>query len=389
MPIASKAVRWCPTPPRRAVWGVVGVCLGLIACRPEPTEARRADVAVTGTTDSIATDFTTTPTASTITLTGGGASLPYPLYAKWMNAYAVEHGVRLNYLSLGSAEGMDRLQAGRLDFAATDVPMADVDRNRGTIWQVPTAIAAVALTYHVPDTVRPIRFTPELIAGVLLGDITRWNDPRLRVVNPTVPLPDMPITVVHRGDGSGTTYILSDYLNRTSTAWRQRVGRGSRLAWPVGRAANGNEGVAATIRETPGSIGYVEVGYARLHRLPVAHLQNRQGRFISPMPFEIASAAAEALEDAMASRGFNDHVMIPPSASIVDADGLRSYPLASFTWILIPADRLGASKTRELLAFLRWALLEQEEVASRLGYVPLPASVAEPLLDQFERRIVP
>lgn len=363
------------------------MCLGLIACRPEQAESRRADAAADGATDSLATESAAALPASTIALTGGGASLPYPLYAQWMNDYAVEYSVRLNYLSIGSAEGIDRLRTGRLDFAATDVPMADANRERGTIWQVPTAVAAVALTYHVPDVIRPIRLTPELIAGILLGDIARWNDPRLRDVNPAVSLPDMPITVVHRGDGSGTTYILSDYLSRTSSVWQQRVGRGTRLAWPVGRAANGNEGVAATIRETPGSLGYVEVGYARLHRLPVAHLRNRRGRFISPMPFEIASAAAEALEDALAGRASDSDSIKPPSESIVDADGMRSYPLASFTWMLIPADRLGAPRTRALLAFLRWALLENEEVASRMGYVPLPASVAEPMLEQLERRV--
>ena len=354
---------------------LVGLALTLLSCR-------RDDQPVPPTSRA--------PAADSVRLTGGGASLPYPLYAQWMNAYATERGVRLNYLSLGSTEGIERLDAGRLDFAASEVPMAalplgDGERQRsaGVIWQVPTAVAGVALTYHLPGVTRPLRLTPDLIAELLLGTITRWNDPRLRTVNPQLTLPDLPITVVHRGDGSGTTYILSDYLSQTSAQWQQRVGRGVRLTWPVGKEARGNEGIAASVRETAGSLGYVEVGYARLHRLPVAHLRNRQGRFISPMPFEIASAAADALEEALQSERARGDMLAALRRSIVNADGPRSYPLASFTWMLIPVDALGAERTRDLLAFLRWALLEREEVASRLGYVPLPASVAEPMLDQL------
>ena len=320
-----------------------------------------------------------------VDLTGAGASLPYPLYARWFNEYAQVANLRINYLSVGSGEGMARVSRGAVDFGATDVPMTDTElaSTGRRLRHIPTVIGAVAVTYRLPGVSRPLRLTGPLIADIFLGRVRRWRDPRLLAINPDLTLPDTTITVVHRTDASGTSFIFSDYLSAVSPDWQRGPGRGRQVAWPVGVGAEGTESAAARIRQTVGAIGYVEVGTARLLRLPTAHLQNRAGRFISPMPYEMASAATAVLEKrtAAVAGGSADF-----RVSLVDAPGAASYPLTSLTWLLVDPDALGPVRTRQLADFLRWAFFEAGEIASSLGYVPLPMALSQQVLEQLDAR---
>lgn len=348
-------------------------------CTADRTSVVRHDSGRAGVPDS-------TPATTRVDLTGAGATFPYPLYARWFNTYADDRGVRINYRSIGSVAGIEQLEARTVDFGATDVFLSDAELKAAPfpILHVPTAIGAVALTYNLPGLVRPLRLSGAVIADIFLGRLTRWNDARIVALNPTATLPGAPIQVVHRADASGTSYILSDYLAAVSPAWAAGPGRGRNVRWPVGAAGNGNEGVAASVKETIGAVGYVEVMYARQNRLPVAHVQNRTGRFVSPMPYEVASAATAVLDGLP---------LDPPSAasasdlrvSLVNAPGPQSYPIASFTWLLLAPQVLGAAKTGQLVDFLRWALLDAVDLTSTMGYVPLPTAAAERVVDRLER----
>ncbi len=328
-----------------------------------------------------------TPAPTLVDLTGAGATFPYPLYARWFGNYAWREGTRINYLAVGSGEGIRQLQAGAVDFGAADVPLAAAPSARATptaraqaarTLQLPMVLGAVAVTYQL-DRTAPLQLSGAVLADIFLGRITRWNDPRLAALNPETPLPALPIRVVHRDDESGTTYIFSDYLSAVSPAWAKTAGRGATLAWPVGGGSVGNEGVAGTVKQTPGAIGYVEVVYARQNRLPVARLQNRAGRFVAPTPFEIASAATAgvgALE--------GDAWM---TASLVNAPGASSYPLVAFSWLLLDPQAMGAAKARQLRDFVQWALTDGVEVATPLGYVPLPSVLAAAVQARLDRAL--
>ena len=312
-----------------------------------------------------------------VDLTGAGATFPYPLYSRWFNDYAQHTNVRINYQSIGSGGGIRQVLARTVDFGATDVPMSDAElaQSRLEIIHVPTVLGAVAITYNLPQLQRPLRLTGDLISDIFLGRITRWNDRRIVEFNPGAPLPDSDILVVHRTDGSGTSYIMSDYLTAVSPAWAAGPGRGKDVRWPTGIGGKGNEGVAGQVKQMVGSIGYLEVVYARQNRLPIAHIRNRDGHFISPMPFEIASAAASssASTDSLGVR-----------ASLVDANGEHAYPIASFTFMLLAPQAIGPEKTRQLVAFLHWALTEGGDVASALGYVALPTETAARVLERLD-----
>jgi phosphate transport system substrate-binding protein len=342
--------------------------------------ARPARDDSTGTASSSADRAT--PAATRVDLTGSGATFPYPLYARWFNEYAQQRGVRINYRSEGSAAGISGVIAHTVDFGATDVPMDDAELARaGTeVAHIPTAIGAVALTYHLDGLTAPLRLDAATIAGIFLGHITRWDDARLAALNPQASLPSLPIRVVHRTDGSGTSYIFSDYLSAVSTEWVRGPGRGRSIVWPVGDGGEGNEGVAGAVKQTVGTVGYVEVVYARQNRLPVVHIRNREGTFVSPMPFEIASAAAAVLDGDL-TRDLR--------ISLVNAPGRQSYPIASFTWMLVAPQSIGAAKTRQLADFLRWALLEGADLASTLGYVPLPSALATNVAEGLDRLAPP
>ncbi len=328
----------------------------------------------------------TTRSSTRVDLTGAGATFPYPLYSRWFNEYATLANVRINYQSIGSGGGIRQVVARTVDFGATDVPMSDPELASAgmPVLHIPTVIGAVAITYNLPGVTRPLQLSPDIIAGIFLGTITRWRDARIAALNPTLTLPNTDILVVHRADGSGTSYIFSDYLSTVSPDWAAGPGRGKDVRWPVGIGGKGNEGVAGQVKQMPGAIGYLEVVYARQNRLPVVHVRNTAGRFISPMPFEIASAASAVLEDDRAFTATDAKGLPDLRVSLVNAPGAQSYPIASFTWMLIAPSAIGMTKSRQLAAFLRWALLDHPDIASTLGYVPLPSEAATRVADRLD-----
>lgn len=348
------------------------------ACSASPNGDATSSTARTSTTGA--------PSSTRVDLTGAGATFPYPLYSRWFNEYATLANVRINYQSIGSGGGIRQVVARTVDFGATDVPMSDAELASAgmPVLHIPTVIGAVAITYNLPGVTRPLQLSPDIIAGIFLGTITRWRDARIAALNPTLTLPNSDILVVHRADGSGTSYIFSDYLSTVSPDWAAGPGRGKDVRWPVGIGGKGNEGVAGQVKQMPGAIGYLEVVYARQNRLPVVRVRNAAGRFISPMPFEIASAASAVLEDDRAFAATDAQGLPDLRVSLVNAPGAQSYPIASFTWMLIAPSAIGMTKSRQLAAFLRWALLDHPDIASTLGYVPLPSEAAARVADRLD-----
>ncbi|MDF1506384.1 phosphate ABC transporter substrate-binding protein PstS, partial [Roseisolibacter sp. H3M3-2] len=303
-------------------------------------------------------------------LTGAGATFPYPVYSRWISEYLARTGVRINYQSIGSGGGIRQLVEGTVDFGATDVPMSarELASAERRVLHVPTVLGAVAITYNLPGVAEPLRLSPEVLADVFLGRVRRWDDPRLAALNPGAALPDADILVVHRTDGSGTTYIVSDYLATVSRAWASGPGRGKDVRWPVGVGGQGNEGVAGQVKQTPGAIGYVEATYARQNRLPVAALRNRAGAFVPPTIEGVAAAAAAATAGLADTTDYR--------VSIVDAPGEASYPVASFTWLLLDPSARDTAATAGVVRFVRWALRDGAPAARELGYASLPEALA-------------
>ena len=348
--------------------------LAALACTSRKDENQSA-----ANTDSARAAFAS---STRVDLTGGGATFPYPLYSRWFNEYAPQAQVRINYRAEGSGEGIRHIINRSADFGATDVPMTDAQLRRvgATVLHIPTAVGAVAITYNLPGSGRPLRLSGDVLTDIFMGRIAQWNDARIAALNPDRSLPTDSVIVVVRDDDSGTSYIFSDYLTTVSNDWAGGPGRGSTVDWPVGRGAHGNEGVAGLVKQTVGAIGYVEAVYARQNRLPLAHLRNRAGRFVSPMPYEIAAAAAQVLErEAGSMTRPNDYRL-----SLVDAPGQASYPIASFTWLVFAPTVLGEPRTRQLVDFLHWALRDGSAITSSLGYVTLPTSVAEDVLQRLD-----
>jgi phosphate transport system substrate-binding protein len=318
--------------------------------------------------------------SGSVDLTGAGATFPYPLYSKWFSDYAAQTGVRINYQSIGSGGGIRQLSEGTVDFGASDSPMTDVEMERargGAIVHVPTVIGAVAVTYNLPGTTTPIRLTGEVVADIFLGKVTKWNDARIAAVNPGAALPNRDILVVHRSDGSGTTFIFTDYLTSVSQAWASGPGKGKEVQWPVGLGGKGNEGVAGQVKQTPGAIGYVELAYAKQNRLPVAEIRNAAGNFVAPT-IESATAAAAATS-----------ASLPPDTdfriSIVNAKGASAYPISSFTWLLVYQNQTDSTKGRKLVDFIRWALTDGERSAAALDYAPLPPAMVTRLNERVSQ----
>ena len=311
-------------------------------------------------------------------LTGAGATFPYPLYARWFSDYAQQTGVRINYQSIGSGGGIRQLSEGTVDFGASDSPMTDeeLSRAKGPVLHIPTVMGAVAITYNLPGVTQPLRFTGEVLGDIYLGRITRWNDPHIATLNPGVALPGENILVVHRSDGSGTTYIFTDYLTAVSPAWAAGPGRGKDVRWPVGLGAKGNEGVTGQVKQTRGAIGYVELAYARQNRLPTAHIRNAAGNFVAPTIEAVTAAAAGRVSTLPADTDYR--------ISIVNAPGPDAYPISSFTWLLAYREDLGSPRGQQLVGFLRWALTEGERQASDLDYAPLPQEMARRLLARID-----
>ena len=305
-----------------------------------------------------------------VDLTGAGATFPYPLYSKWFSDYAAKTGVRINYQSIGSGGGIRQLSEQTVDFGASDSPMSDAEMAKakgGPIVHIPMVLGAVAVTYNLPDVSAPLKLSGEVLADVFRGTITKWNDARVAALNPGVKLPARDILVVHRSDGSGTTYIFTDYLAAVSPAWAKGPGRGKEVQWPVGLGGKGNEGVAGQVKQTPGTIGYVELAYAKQNRLAVAAMRNASGSFVLPS-VESATAAAAGIAEKLGKD--TDY-----RVSIVNAPGAQAYPIASFTWLLAYRTPADTAKGRKLVEFVRWALAEGSASAAALDYAPLPATM--------------
>lgn len=326
-----------------------------------------------------ANDTTRVAAGGGVDLTGAGATFPYPIYSKWFDAYAAKTGVKINYQHIGSGGGIRQLSEQTVDFGASDAPMTDEELSKargGAIMHVPTVIGAVAIAYNLPDLAQPIRLSGPVIADIFLGKLTKWSDTRIASLNPGVKLPTTDILVAHRTEASGTTFIFTSYLAAVSPDWKAGPGAGKAVQWPVGLGGQGNEGVAGTIKQTPGAIGYVELAYAKQNRLTTALVQNAAGQFVPPS-VEGATAAAQAAAAALPA---NTDYRI----SIINPAGATSYPIASFTWLLVYRNMPDAAKARKLTDFLRWALTDGEKQASALDYAPLPAAMSQALIARLD-----
>lgn len=323
-----------------------------------------------------------TPQASasaSVDLTGAGATFPQPVYSKWFYDYAQSTGVKINYQSIGSGGGIRQLTEGTVDFGASDAPMSDeeIAAAKGHVFHFPTVIGAVAVTYNLPDVSAQLHLTPDVLADVFLGKITKWNDSRIAALNSGVALPDEDILVVHRSDGSGTTYIFTDYLTSASQAWAGGPGKGKDIQWPVGLGGKGNEGVTGQVKQTPGSIGYVELAYANQNNLPVAAIQNQAGNFVPPSLEGATAAAAGVAAGLPEDTDFR--------VSIVNAPGDQAYPISSFTWLLVYENMDDGAKAQKLVDFVKWALTEGEGEVAALDYAPLPENVVQLEMKQLEK----
>ena len=299
-------------------------------------------------------------------INGAGATFPYPIYAKWFDEYhKINAQAQINYQSIGSGGGIRQLQAGTVDFGASDSPMTDeqISQANGKVLHFPTVLGAVVTTYNVAGAKQELTFTPEALGGIFLGTITRWNDPELARSNPGVRLPADNIVVVHRSDGSGTTFVWTDYLSKANAAWKGKVGAGNSVNWPVGLGAKGNEGVAGLVKQTPNAIGYVELVYAIQNKMSYGKIRNAAGVPVKADLKGVTAAAASAV--------------VPDDfrVSITNAPGKDAYPISSFTWLLVPAKIQDAQKRKILTDFLRWMLADGQKLAEPLGYAPLPKAV--------------
>jgi phosphate transport system substrate-binding protein len=315
--------------------------------------------------------------AQSVDLTGAGATFPYPIYSKWFADYAQTTGVKINYQSIGSGGGIRQLSEQTVDFGASDGPMSDQElaaAKGGPVLHFPTVMGAVVITYNVPGVVKPLNLSGEDIADIFAGKITKWNDARIVAQNRGVSLPNSDILVVHRSDGSGTTYIFSDYLSAVSPSWSSSLGKAKEIKWPVGLGGKGNEGVAGQVKQSPGSIGYVELAYAKQNGLPYASVRNAGGRYVTPSIASVTAAAAS-----MKLPKNTDYRL-----SIVNAPGKDSYPISSMTWILLYQNQTDKVKGDKLVSFLRWAYKNGEKSAASLDYAPLPSSIVAQLQNRLK-----
>ena len=309
------------------------------------------------------------PLAAQTKLNAAGATFPYPIYSKWFNQYHQEHpDIEINYQSIGSGGGIRQVTAGTVDFGASDGPMSDeqLASAKVKIIHLPTVLGAVVPAYNIPGFKGELKFTPEVIAGIYLGKITSWNDPAIAKINPGVSLPNQGIIVVHRSDGSGTTYIFSDYLSKVSNEWRDSVGKGTSVKWPTGLGAKGNEGVAGMVRQMEGAFGYVELIYALQNNISFGPVKNTAGNFVKAS-LESTTAAAASVKTMPADF----------RVSITNPLGKDAYPIASFTWLLVPADWKDKNKEKIIVDFLNWMLDQGQNMTADLNYAPLPDAVKQ------------
>jgi phosphate transport system substrate-binding protein len=306
----------------------------------------------------------------TVHLSGAGATFPYPIYSKWILEYHQAHpNVEINYQAIGSGGGIRQFTDHTVLFGASDGPMTDaqIAAVHGDVLHIPTVLGSVVPTYNIPGVTAKLRFTGAVIAGIWLGQITKWNDSRITAINPGVSLPDQDIVVAHRSDGSGTTYIFTDYLSKVSPEWAQRVGNGTSVNWPVGLGGQGNPGVANIVKQTPGAIGYVELIYALQNSIGYGLVQNSSGNFIDASLQTTTAAAAGAVEHLDPNTDFR--------ISITNPAGAQAYPIASFTWLLLPRTMTDMTQARTLLEFVWWATHAGQRFCNALDYATLPPAV--------------
>ena len=306
-------------------------------------------------------------------INGAGATFPYPIYSKWFDEYAkVDPSVRFNYQSIGSGGGQKQILAQTVDFGASDGPMSDdnLAKAPGKLLHIPTVAGADVVAYNLPGN-PALKLDADTIAGIFLGKINKWNDPKITALNPDVNLPDGEIVVVHRSDGSGTTYIWTDYLSKISPEWKTKVGTNTSVNWPTGIGGKGNEGVAGQIKQTPGALGYVELIYATQNKMPYAEVKNAAGEFMKP--------TLESITAALATANIPDDFRF----SMTNAPGKDAYPIAGATWLLVYQQQKDAAKGKKLVEFLKWSLTDGEKMAKDLQYAPLPESVQQRVLTRI------
>lgn len=374
----------------RVAAGLFGATVLLAACAPAPT----ATTGSQGSAPSVATAAPAAPAAPSAVptqssaivagsgivkgpnpteakaLTGAGATFPAALYSKWFNDYEKVGGVKVNYQSIGSGGGIKSIQDQTVDFGATDGPMTDdqlKDAKGGKVLHIPAALGAVVVTYNLPGITAPLKFSADTISGIFLGKITKWNDPKIAAENAGVNLPNQDISTVHRSDGSGTTYIFTDYLSAISPEWKSKVGTATSVDWPNGIGGKGNEGVAGEVKQNPYSIGYVELIYALQNKLGVGDVKNKAGKFVTPSLDSVTAAAA-------ANAG---NVPADLRASIVDAPGDGSYPISGFTWLLVYEKQTDQAKAIAITRLVWWATHDGQKFNKDLGYAPLPDDIVK------------
>ena len=308
------------------------------------------------------------PVFGQTTLNGAGATFPNPMYSKWFSEYSKLHSdVQINYQPIGSGGGIRQVTAGTVDFGASDMPMTDkqLSDSKVKILNIPTVLGAVVPAYNIPGVTGEVKFTPEVLAGIFLGKIARWNDKAITSVNPDITFPDKEIIVAHRSDGSGTSFIWTDYLSKVSPEWKTQVGADTSVKWPVGMGAKNNEGVSGLVHQLSGSIGYVELIYAVQQKIPYGTVRNSSGNFVKASLESVTAAAASAPKMPADFR-----------VSITNAPGKDAYPISSFTWLLIPAQSKDPNKGKILHDFLNWMVTDGQQTTAALTYAPLPDNVA-------------
>ncbi len=307
------------------------------------------------------------PAFGQTTLNGAGATFPYPMYSKWFSEYHKAHPeIEINYQSIGSGGGIRQVLAGTVDFGASDGPMTDeqLSQAKTKILHIPTVLGAVVPAYNIPGVTGEVKFTPQALADIFLGKVTSWNDKEITSANPGVNFPSQDIIVLHRSDGSGTTYIFTDYLSKVSSEWQNGPSKGTSVKWPKGLGGKGNEGVSGMIRQMPGSIGYIELIYAVQNKIPYGVMKNASGNFIKASLESVTAAAATAPKMPADFR-----------VSITNAPGKDAYPISSFTWLLIPTQSKDAAKGKILADFLSWMVTDGQKMTADLTYAPLPDNV--------------
>jgi phosphate transport system substrate-binding protein len=321
------------------------------------------------------------PLAAQTTLNGAGATFPNPMYSKWFSEYHKLHAdVQVNYQSIGSGGGIRQVTEGTVDFGASDMPMTEAqlkeaqEKRKTRILNIPTVLGADVPAYNIPGVTGDVKFTPDALAGIFMGRITKWNDSAITSANPGINFPDKPIIVVHRSDGSGTSFIWTDYLSKISADWESKVGRNTSVQWPVGLGGKGNEGVAGSIRQLAGAIGYVELIYAVQNNISYGSVKNSAGNFVKASLESVTAAAASAPKMPADFR-----------VSITDPPGKDAYPISSFTWLLIPEQSKDAAKGKILADFLNWMVTDGQKMAAALSYSPLPDNVAQKVKEAIKQ----